>query len=166
VNSERTDPSKPRPIPPDPPPAPKAPNPESEDVEPGPPPDFGKNPESEGVDAVGNADPGATVGSNRRPGSPSNPPDGAAVRSVEPVGSGSIPARAAADEDAEDENPSKPEPVPVPDRDGAALKLKVPEDSPEGEALNQFLWSASGARISEMALFRPASETAGSILRP
>lgn len=132
VKSDRTEPSKPRPAPPAP--EPKAPKPESEDTDEAPAPDFGKNPESEAAE-VENADPGATVGSNRRPGSPSNPAEGVARRSGVPVGTELVPSRAAED----DEDDEKPSPRPEPGRDGAPLNVNVPEDSPAGDGLNQFL---------------------------
>lgn len=129
VNSERAEFSKPR----APPPVPKDPNPPSAAAGDAPPPDLEKNPAS--GDAMG--EPGATVGSNRRPGSPSmgltgvagliSALAGAGVAKPEPVPGPVEPAK-----------PSAPAaPIPEPDRAVGELNEKVPPDDSVFVPLNQ-----------------------------
>jgi hypothetical protein len=100
VNSERTDPSNPRPAPPPALPLPKAPKPPSEaDDEDAP--DFPKKPAS----GDANGELGATVGSKRRPGSPSMP--------LMPVG-GATGLIKGLEEGMDVTGLAKPEPVPGP----------------------------------------------------
>lgn len=129
VKSERAEFSKAR----APPPLPKDPNPPSAAGVDAPTPDLEKNPAS--GDAMG--EPGATVGSNRRPGSPSMGPTGAA---------GLISALADAGEakpepvpgPVEPAKPSAPAPpIPEPDRAVGELNEKVPPDDSVFVPLNQ-----------------------------
>jgi hypothetical protein len=134
VKSERTDPSNPRPAPPAALPLPKAPKPPSEaDDEDAP--DFPKKPAS----GDENGELGATVGSKRRPGSPSMPlmPEGGATGLIKGLEEGVDVAGLA-----------KPEPVPgpvVPENPSAAdperiageLNENVPPDDSVLLPLNQ-----------------------------
>lgn len=129
VKSERAEFSKPR----APPPVPKDPNPPSAAEGDAPTPDFEKNPAS--GDEMG--EPGATVGSKRRPGSPSMAPIGAAgltsaladagAAKPEPVPGPVEPAK-----------PFAPDPpIPDPDRADGELNEKVPPEDSVFDPLNQ-----------------------------
>ena len=142
LNRDRAELSRPRAAPP----LPKAPNPPSDVDGEAPSPDFGKKPAS----GVEKAAPGATVGSKRRPGSPSNPLGGA-TGFTNGLTAGALARADAAAGPVELENPSPPAPAsPEPDCDDGPLKEKVPPEESPRPLLNQVRWSASGARISEM----------------
>ncbi len=134
-------------------PPPNAPNPPSDEAAAAAPPDLGKNPAS----GDEKADPGATVGSKRRPGSPSNPAAGATgliTASATPGFTNTEPDPDPLPGPVDPANPSVPDPA---DWD---LNEKVPPEDSVREPLNQVRWSACGVRISEMDLVDTASAEA------
>jgi hypothetical protein len=134
LKSDRTDPSRPRePAPPNPPNAPDGDDEAAGAAENAPPPVFGNSPAS-AVDAAEKADPGATVGSKRRPGSASRPLAGVPSNSEADGAAGLMPEREDDDEAAVPEKPSNR----CSGRDVDEANPKVPAVSLAAGALNQF----------------------------
>ena len=132
MKSERAELSKLR----DPPALPKDPNPPSLTEGDAPPPDFEKIPAS----GVERGEPGATVGSNRRPGSPSIPPAGDTGLASGLAADGlPKPEPVPVPGPVEPAKPSAPDPpIPAPDRADGELNEKVPpEEDSDFDPLNQ-----------------------------